>query len=535
MTWTEIADDADALDAKKPKETAAQILIRLADVVYLTHTVDGDPYATLPLNGHDETWPVRSRAVKDWLTRAYYLETRKTPNRNALTEALDLLEARARFDGAERAVHVRVAPRDAGGFFLDLADAEWRAIEITGDGWQVVSDPQARFRRKAGMLALPDPVRGGSVEEIRDYLNIGTDDAWKLVLAWLTHAMTTRGPYCTLALHGEQGSAKSTTARVLRRLIDPHKVELRSEPRDDRDLMIAAEGSWIITFDNLSAINRERSDQLCRLSTGGGFGTRALYTDDEERLFDAMRPVVLTGIEELASAGDLLDRSIVLTLPSLDEDGRMEEEDFWEAFEASRARLLGSLLDVVCRSLRALPTSRPGRLCRMADFHRWGAAVEQALGWPAGSFTLAYTQNRGDAVGISLEASPVPPVLVEWLDGRESWAGTASTLLGELERQAGDRAKRKAWPSAPNVLSGALRRLAPALRHVGIHVTFGKEGKARNRTIYLACKVGNGASQASGPSAGEPAADDADGADGVLPTLHTQGGLNGHEPREEYP
>src|SRR5205807_197923 len=120
-------------------------------------------------------------------------------------------------------------------------------------------------------------------------------DAWTLLVGWLLGAFSPHGPYAMLALHGEQGSAKSTTARILRSLIDPNTSDLRSEPRNARELMIAATDGWVLAFDNLSDIQSWLSDALCRLSTGGGFATRQLHTDDEEVLFDAQRPLLITG------------------------------------------------------------------------------------------------------------------------------------------------------------------------------------------------------------------------------------------------
>jgi hypothetical protein len=492
---------------KEKKASAAEGLCLLAGKFDLFHTPEREPYATFrvggpadgagapdgspqaPSGGHRETWPVRSRAVRNCLLRDYYLLHRKPPSAEALNSAVDLAAAMATIDGKERAVHLRVAPREQGGFFLDLADANWRAVEITEDGWHVVSDPPVRFQRRSGLLALPEPERGGSVNKIRSYLNIGGEDAWRLALVWLTHAITTRGPFCVLALHGEQGSAKSTAARVLRCFVDPNKVELRSTPRDERDLAITAEGSWVLAYDNLSSLPKWLSDAFCRLATGSGFSTRELYTDRGEVLFDAMRTILFTGIEELATSGDLLDRSIVLTLPEIGEDDRIEEEDFWQAFNIDKPQLFGALLDVVSSALKAFPSSKPKRLQRMADFHRWGVAVEGALGWPEGSFTTAYIENRAAAVVLALEASLVCRVLLEWtpdLEPGKEWTGTATALLEALERRAGDRARKREWPTHPAHLSGSLRRLAPALRRVGVEVTFSRgKGKAGERFVTV--------------------------------------------------
>src|SRR5262249_36585210 len=153
------------------------------------------------------------------------------------------------------------------------------------------------------------------------------DDAWMLLVGYSCACVRPQGPYPVLVEVGEQGSAKTTLGTLVKQLIDPNKAALRSEPRDERDLMIAASNGWVVAFDNLSYLPHWLSDALCRLSTGGGFGTRQLYSDDEERLFDAKRPVLLTSIEDVVTRGDLLDRSLFLELESIEEEKRRTEEE----------------------------------------------------------------------------------------------------------------------------------------------------------------------------------------------------------------
>src|SRR5262249_30177683 len=133
---------------------------------------------------------------------------------------------------------------------------------------------------------------------------------WRLVVSWLLAALRPVGPYPVLVVYGEQGSAKSSLVRVLRALVDPNTAALRRPPREERDLVIAATNGWLIALDNLSHLPDWLSDGLCCLATGSGFATRELYTDADEAIFAARRPVVLNGIEEVATRGDLLDRAI---------------------------------------------------------------------------------------------------------------------------------------------------------------------------------------------------------------------------------
>jgi hypothetical protein len=332
---------------------------------------------------------------------------------------------------------------------------------------------------------LPAPVRGGSLDELRPFVNLAGDDDWRLLAAWLVAALRPRGPYPLLCLHGEQGSSKSTTARVVRALIDPSSAPLRAEPRDEHDLIIAATNSWVVAFDNLSQLSPRLSDALCRLSTGGGFATRELYTDADEVLFEAQRPVLLTGIEDLATRGDLLDRALVLQLPALAEEERRPEAEFWRAFEAVRPRILGGLLDAAATALARLPAVRLGRLPRMADFAVWATAAEAALGWEEGAFVRSYTANRREVNFLSLEDSVLVPPLRE-LVGRGGWEGSCTELLAELARGADEKAVRsRGWPSSARLLSNALRRLAPNLRRAGIAVEFSRLSGRQGRRVAV--------------------------------------------------
>jgi hypothetical protein len=355
---------------------------------------------------------------------------------------------------------------------------------INRDGWQIITTPPAKFRRTSGMLPLPSPVSGGSIDELRRFVNVGTDQDWRLMVAFLTAGLRPRGPYPILAINGEQGSAKSTTSRVLRRAIDPHVTLIRCEPREVRDLMIAATNSWAVALDNISSLAVWLSDALCRLATGGGFATRTLYENDEETHFDAMRPVLLNGIEDVATRFDLLDRCVVLSLPTIPDDRRREEEALWREFEAAHPRILGALLDAVVGGLRMLPSVKLDRLPRMADFARWGEAVGRALGWSEGAFLSAYEANRASVNEVAVEASPIALAVRGLAAQQEEWTGTATELLKLLTEQAGESATReKSWPRNANALSGRLKRAAPSLRKCGVEITFDRTTRKRTITI----------------------------------------------------
>jgi hypothetical protein len=173
--------------------TGAEVLLDIASAAGLFHTADGTAYADLPIDGHRETWPIRSKRFRGWLRQHYYERTWNAPAPAAVGEAVNVLEAQAQFDSPERGVSVRVAEHD-GLMYLDLADEFWRCIEIGPQGWKLSNDPPVRFRRAAGMLALPLPERGGSMHALAPLLNLPGQDEFVLVVSWLLAALRSTGP-----------------------------------------------------------------------------------------------------------------------------------------------------------------------------------------------------------------------------------------------------------------------------------------------------------------------------------------------------
>jgi len=301
-----------------------------------------------------------------------------------------------------------------------------------------------------------------------------------------------------LVVAGEQGSAKSTMAGMLRSLVDPNVAPLRSLPRDDRDLFIAASNGHLLAFDNVSGLPGWLSDTLCRLASGGGFATRQLYTDTEEVLLNAVRPILLNGIEDMVSRPDLADRAILLTLRPLSETRRRTERELWASFRREAPLILGALFSAMVEGLRTLPVTQPARLPRMADFAQWVSACETAL-WPSGSFSYAYRLNRQRAADDVVQLDPLANAIRQFMTARNAWTGTATELVavlnGKLRRES---TGNMAWPDSPRAVAAGLRRAATFLREVGVDVEFVRAGSLRNRVITLSRIASGGPRQNQG-------------------------------------
>jgi hypothetical protein len=445
----------------------------------LFFTGNGIAFADLIVAGHRETWPIRSKQFRyeyiRYLKRQFEqltgagivlaLTMGLSLKKSAVNAAIDEFEMRAICSHSTREVHVRVA---AGGddIYIDLADAGWHAVRVTAAGWSIVQSPPVRFRRSTGMQPLPFPVRGMSIDRLRPFLNINAND-FVLVVAYLLAALRPSGPYPVLALIGEQGTAKTTLVRVLRSLIDPSTVPSSSLPFSGRDLFIAAYNSHIQAFENVSKLSNLMSDYLCRLATGGGVRTRALFRDVDETLLRATRPIMLEGIANYIVRADLMDRAIILAPEPLAD--YKSERVLQAEFERLRPGLFGALLNHLVIGIRQLPDTHLTSLPRMADFATWAVACG------LDGFEQVYAANRQAAIDVALEHDVLARAVRALVVQQREWEGTANELLdlfGPAVR----------IPNA-KVLSDELNRLAPMLRTVGVDVRHHRTKARRGITI----------------------------------------------------
>jgi len=466
----------------KRTDTIASKLVLLADIVGKWHTPDQIAFITVPMNGHKETYRLRSKAAKTWLSHQYYLETLekaiadgskhpegRVPGADAINDALNVIEGIALFDGKEHPVYVRVAPFGKN-VYVDLGRPEWEAIEITADGWQIVSNPPVKFMRPKSMLPLPIPIKGGSWQDFKLLINAYNHTNWVLSIAWLSQAYWPSGPYNILILNGEQGSAKSKMTEYLKNSVDPSTGAVRRPPREERDLMIAAQAERILAFDNLSGLPKELSDALCCMSTGSAMGSRLLYSDGDEHLMSAKRPLVLNGIDQIATRGDLIDRSSILTLQKIPVEMRKEEKELDAKFETYKPNILGLVLDATVTGLKNVGMVKLTELPRMADFAEWVIACEDSLPWEKGEFIEIYNRIARDAVKDMFETDRFAQAVFKLTKNNGKFLScSASDLLDRLNSLEGVQVghEPQGWPRAANKIKSRLTRVAPALRAAG--------------------------------------------------------------------
>lgn len=469
------SDQADTLDGGTQSQ-ASLLVAYVEEHVVLFH--DKNHYVYAQDKATQETRRLDGRPFRDWLVASFYKKTGKSPREQSVREALSTLAGLGRFHGECLEVHVRVAKRGAS-YYLDLAEpGKSRAVKIETGNWEVVDHPPVCFIRTETQHPLPMPVPGGDLSALWRLTNI-PEDARLLVLAWLCECLRPDTPYPILELVGEQGSAKSTTQAMLRRLFDPNACDLRAAPKVPEDIFVSAGVNYLVSYENISHLAPLMQDAMCVLATGGGFAKRKLYSDAEEAVIVVKRPVVLNGISVAVTAQDLIDRTVTVEMPVI--ATRSETTELWPSFEIKHSRLLGGLLDMMAGALHRLPhiSIAPKDRPRLAEFARLGMAVAEAAGKTGQDFMDQFMTSRQESIARTIDASPVATAVIDWFEARSRRGAETSLkeLMKMVERYRPVNAD--AWPRSAKGFGDALRRAAPALRLLGIECrSLGKIGSS---------------------------------------------------------
>ena len=435
------------------------------------------------------TLKINEKRFREYCSYLFYKEYGDVPSTQALQDAINTLNGKAKFEGPEKEIKLRIAGDGISEIYYDLK-RENKVVHITPEGWSIIDNPGIKFYRTQSMKEISqNPVGNADLtESLKPFMNLQPgmegEYQWKLLLAMITSAMRPASSYVVTVVTGEQGSAKSVFTRLLQEIIDPKEAALRSQPKNIRDLYIAAGKGHVIGFDNISYISQSISDALCNISTGGTFSTRTLYQDDEETLISLTRPIVLNGITNFAKSSDLIDRSIFFRLPRIDKSTLKNEREFWEEFYRQQPYILGGLFDLMSSAMASLPKQSIS-FTRMTDFCEWGKGLEIALRWPEGSFQEAYERNRSDMHLEKVEGDPVAHLIKTLMDQEGEWQGTAHELLNELNRRAEKTFTiRKSLPKNATRLKSWLNRIRPNLRDVGIEIEDFRSHGSKNMRIY---------------------------------------------------
>ncbi len=473
-------------NSKEEKKSQADVMIELAmdagDTFF--HDELNEKYVAIESDGNPIVHKISSQDYKSFLVKRFFKETKKAPSKDSINQAVGVLEALAQYDGEMINVSKRCTERD-NAIYYDLGDKNWTFIKITKDGWEIDNSGHILFTRRKTMKEQVMPEKYEDISIINKHYRFKTEEDKILhTVSTVTKFLNIGNPI--VVYHGEKGASKTTTMRMDRSIVDPSARDIISMPKSSTDLSLVLHNNYLPCFDNIDTISSEKSDILCTAATGGGFSRRKLYTDDEETIYEYKVPVILNGINVVATRPDLLDRSLLLGLERIPEDERKEESEVWKDFNDDKPKMLGAIFSTISKAMSIYPDVNLDKLGRMADFTRWGYAIAEVAGIGGEKFLKAYLDNQSKANDEAVNSNPIAVAIIRLMETTQCFEGTPSKLLDTLTVIAEEEKidiKSRRWVKEPNVLMRKLNELKSNLLLEGI--TFTSTNTSRGRKVEI--------------------------------------------------
>lgn len=474
--------------AEKSKITTDWLIKEIAGQCTLFHDQYDEPWLLQKSESYD-LCKIGSKKFKRWLGAYVYHTHKFALKNNQVRDITEALGSIALYEGAgEKQLEIR-SFLTGGNLWYDLGKS---AVKISQNGWEIVKQPPILFKQYNHQEEQVIPVRNGNVQLLRQFVNIKSDEDWALFLIFAISAFIPTFPKPVLVLTGSQGAGKTTPMRMLKKLIDPSVLPSNGSPSDQEEMSRMADRHSVIFFDNLSNLSNKVSDLLCKLVTGDGFSRRTKYTDDDETIFVSKRAIMMNGINSFITRADLLDRAIILEIERISEDKRLAEDELWRKFEAERPKILGGIFDILSLAMSLYGSNVPDRLPRMADFAKWGVAINLAIkqideNWSV-DFIKAYEKNIELQNEEAIQASPVAVAARMLVRENIVWKGTATQFFNEFET-SNDAEKRyltwhTMWPKDPSHIVRSLNRAEANLKRANISVEHFLKGNEKLIHIF---------------------------------------------------
>lgn len=516
----ELNDEAEPVDegkGERGRPSALDILLELAEPCFFFEGRDGTAYVRFPRGSGTITAAVTSKSFEHWLRREFYRWAESQPKRrgskappgDTMQTAINTLVAKALYDPdvpGKQTVYLRSGGvyGDDGALkaiYIDLADEQGRVVEILPGTWRVIdrAPEGVFFLRTLDQLPLPEPDPDGELADALPLLRTESLEETVFILAWIVFCFHPRGPYPVLFVYGPAGSGKTTMCAFLRSVTDPVEMALRRPPKSVEEYFIFARNNRVLALENISKLSGAASDTLCSLSTGASIGGRTLYTNADETSFRACRPILLNGIDEVVTRGDLLSRALKVTVPPIYRRDRDTKANLDRRMADIRPRFFGGICTALAEAL-ARPHHDAGDLPRMADFANFIDAAQDAfppqLPRLIEAMAILHDRLAHDRAASSGVASALLKA-VEVNCGRLE--GDMKTWLKSL---AEHRAEGTDWPENERALASDIQRVTPVLLHLGLEVRRDGQHPKTRRTRYVAEKVKGNPSNPSNPSQG---------------------------------
>ncbi len=490
-------------EAENPVEKLLHFAISLMIKIRVSQADNTRVFVVVKMNNHFETIELdkkNSKAV-NWLRVEAYDKLKEMYSEENCANTIGFLRAKAlmkeKIESEE--IHLRIAYVN-NEIYYDLGRSDWKLVKISSYEITLVdySETTPMFIRTSKIAQQVEPnftPKGNPLYEFAKFYNIPNPE---LFIVHLVEEFLAGIPIPIMAIHGHAGAAKSTVSSMIKRIVDPsgehNEDNLKSFPKGEDNFVVSLASSYFSVFENISFIDDEISNILCRAVTGGTFEKRAQYTNDEVFTVTVKRKFSINGIDFAVTQADLADRTIMYEFERIPENARKTDKFIEEKFRDMLPDLLGQIFLILQKVLSTVHEveKQIKNVPRMASFVIYGEAIYQALGHELGVFQEIYNNSIKKNLEELYENNPVIPCLENILDDKNEVQIQANELYKKIKSFVecnGFNSKR--IPQGSNGLSNWFTRSKTLLDENNIKVTKYQNNQSKrvsgmnpNATIY---------------------------------------------------
>ena len=425
------------------------------------YTIKGSGYVVVPENP-TQIYSIDSTFFSGWLQWFFVDYGNKNNKRHVITstllkEILDYIKAKAAYLKQETDYNLRTA-RLNGTFYYDIGDGK-TLLKIENGEVEIINPEKSPVlflgnNNSYAAQVIPD-LDNSSIKDINlldKYLNIKTDRDRVILLAYIISLLDPSiNKYCPY-IYGVQGSAKSTTLKLIRSLIDPANTRKSDYSRDAKlelfkssieDIARIMASNYCCFFDNLSYMKKETSDNFASIITGADPSFRKYYTNMESIVIDKNPCFAFTGINIAVTNADLLQRSLLIEVERIPQNKYVKDSNFWNNFHSDKPKIFGAIVKIFAMaSKKRFLSDKKLELPRMADHAELMAFIAQVMGYDNEVFISCINDNTNEQNENAVNFSVVGRTIKDFIKGLVmDWEGSATQLYDELVKSLPEHTK----------------------------------------------------------------------------------------------
>ena len=474
------------LDEKSDSNDALEITKSKIRNLVVSQNNSKEVYAVVEINGHLETVELSSGRAIYWLN--HMCQTNNVGGVHGdefFKNILSVIIAEAQMSDTPREKIYTRAAFVQNTMYYDLGTTDWTFIKMTSDRMEVIpyAENMPMFRRSQSLSrqTATNPGTTDALDQLVKLLRIKDVDVFKV------HLVTMFLPHITspiMSFDGAAGSMKTTTTAAIKRIVDPSGSEVEDNctamARND-DLVLQLYNRYMTAFDNVTRIDQNTSDILCRAVTGCSNSKRQLYTNADETILNFRTKIVMNGIVMIPEFPDLQDRMISYDRYPIEENQRLTGKEFHTRLNALLPSVLGCVLTILQKAIQCSVEIHPRT--RLADFEAWGEKISQAMGNEPNTFLQKFYEKQRQTSIAARDVHPIVAAIEKMMEDREEYENTTSRCFSELKTVAHSMeiesdSRFVQFPKAPNKLREEITKVMPILGKIGIMVDFSSYTKA---------------------------------------------------------